>query len=278
MRILTDTINRIVANFDISCVVIDCAPGAMPYSAAAATLATVPLLIGRNEDATYQQIQVLPRRFQEFFPEFQPAKQSVVINAVSVREYFEAQAKKYAIADWIPLTSDVIHETEGLPNVESLRMLLFENYVIDLIKKFLIGHDHLIPSSHDVLPEKWVTMLTKLDRIHEAPRMRLLNIIRRLGIPGGIVGVVLGIVAFMIRDLEAIERFKSELTNAGIFFSLLGVVALGLGVYAMKERARIKSKANDLNMGGPDEIFKQLKKEQSHRQSLEELLKLTSSI
>ncbi len=278
LQLLSDTINRIVEMNSISCVVIDCAPGAMPYSAAAATIADVPLLIGRNEDATYRQIHVQAKRFQAIYPQFEPARQHVVINAVSVRDYYKENAKKYAIADWIPLTSDVIHETEGLVNIESLRMLLFENYVIDLIKKFLIGHDNLIPHAHDVLPEKWMKMLAKLPKVAEAPRMRRYRLAGRLGVLAGITMVICGVIAFLVRDLEAFSGHESSITTAGFALSIGGVVAAVAGFYSMANRARLERAAHELSQGGPDEVVKRLRKEESHRKLLEEILGLTESI
>ena len=87
-------IKALVMQYDISCVVIDCAPGANPYTAAAATLTDVPLFIGRNETATYEKIRVLPERFREWYSQFQPAKQRVIINAVSVKDLYEASTSR----------------------------------------------------------------------------------------------------------------------------------------------------------------------------------------
>lgn len=278
LQILVDTINRLVEINAISCVVIDCAPGTMPYTAAAATIADSPLLVGRNEDATYRQIDSQARRIMEIYPQFEPARQSVIINAVSVKELFESKAKQFAIADWIPLTGDVIHETEGLRNIESLRMLMFENYVIDLIKKFLIGNEHLIPNAHDVLPDKWTKMLRKINNIENTFRMRLYRNAARVGIPVGIFSIIVGIIAILGSDWDRLSAHSLLVSNIGVSLSAIGIATVLAGILALSRRANIQRLAFEIKEGGPEAIFKKIRSQQSDRKSLEDMLALTETI
>ena len=279
IQVVTDTVNQIVSMHGISCVVFDCEPGAKKYSAAAATLATTPLLIGRNEDSTYQQIQVLPLRFQKFYSTFQPAKQAVVINAVAVSDFYEERAKRYAVADWIPLTSDVIHETEGVQKIESLRMLLFENYVIDLIKKFLIGHDELIPNGHDVLPEEWLDMLKKLPRLSAAPRMKMLRFTARCLFT---LGCLLGLAALCILIAIQVGMIgtdgASDLNFGAIAGVGVGMFLIASAVFPMRERSRLERLAEELRVGGPEEVFRRIRLERSQRRQLNEMLSIVKKI
>jgi cellulose biosynthesis protein BcsQ len=227
--LLLNMIISLVAQYDISCVIIDCAPGANPYTAAAATLADYPLLIGRNEDTTYDQIRILPERFREWYSEFQPSKQRVIINSVTVKELYKIKAQQFSVFDYIPLTTDVILETEGLPRTGSLRMLLFEKYIVDIIKKVLVGMSHLIPKAPDVLGHEWMEMLEKLEHCKEAPtvrRLRILRYLRWFGMGIGLIGIILIILDRIITDFSLIS------SDIGIFTMSTGIlIAIG-GWYA----------------------------------------------
>lgn len=273
--LLQDTIKDLVRQYDISCVVIDCAPGANPYTAAAATLADVPLLIGRNEPTTFEQISVLPERFREWYDHFQPARQRVIINAVSVKDLYEARAEQYAVFDYIPLTSDVIHETEGLSRTGSLRMLLFEKYIVDIIKQVFVGMNHLVPEAPEVLGQEWIEVLTKLSRCEEAPRVRWL---RRLRVMWW-VGAALVVIGLALVGMHHLFRELPEmLTGVGTVVAISGVFLCAGGWYAESEHHRVLRVAKELVFGGPDEVFRKLKEGASHRRQLDDMKKLAATI
>lgn len=276
LRLLHDMIRALVVQYDISCVVIDCAPGANPYTAAAATLADIPLLIGRNEQATYDQIRVLPERFREWYPQFQPAKQRVIINAVGVRELYMLRAQQYSVFNYIPLTIDVILETEGLPRMESMRMLLFEKYIIDdIIKQVFVGKRHLIPEAPEVVGKEWIEVITKLDHCEEAPRVRRLRLYRHLRWVGAVL-VVIGIALIVLR--QVFDHLPAMLTTVGIVSAIAGVLLAAVGWYIENERQRILTTALKLVLGGPDEVLRKINEGASHRRELEEMKKLADTI
>lgn len=274
-RLLQDMITALVRQYDISCVIIDCAPGANPYTAAAATLADVPLLIGRNEQTTYEQIRVLPERFREWYNQFQPAMQRVIINAVSVKELFEVRAQQYSVLDYIPLTSDVIHETEGLSRTGSLRMLLFEKYIVDIIKQVFVGMSHLIPEAPEVVGQEWIEALKRLERCEEAPKVRRLRPFRHLRWVGMAL-VVIGVA--LVGSHQLFDDLPATLTNIGIVTAIAGILLGAGGWYAENERQHIVTAARNLVFGGPDEVFRKLKEGASHRRELDELKKLADTI
>jgi cellulose biosynthesis protein BcsQ len=274
-RLLQDTIRDLVRQYDISCVIVDCAPGANPYTAAAATLADFPLLIGRNEPTTYEQIRVLPERFREWYGQFQPAKQNVIINAVSVQDLYVTNAAKYAVFDFIPLTSDVIHETEGLSRTGSLRMLLFEKYIVDIIKKLFVGMGHLIPESPEVLGQEWLEVLKKLGRCEEAPKIRWLRRLSPLFWAGAAL-VLTGVA--LVGARQAFADLPVALSNLGIAGAIVGVALSAVGWYFESQRQGILRAARELVFGGPDEVFRKLKEGVSHRRQLDEMKKLADTI
>jgi cellulose biosynthesis protein BcsQ len=274
-KLLLDMIQALVMQYDIACVVIDCAPGANPYTAAAATLADVPFLIGRNEQTTYDQIRVLPERFREWYDQFQPARQRVIINAVSVKDLYETRAQQYAVFDYIPLTSDVIHETEGLSRTGSLRMLLFEKYIVDIIKQVFVGMSHLIPEAPEVMGQEWMEVLNRLERCEEAPKVQRLRSFRHLwwvGVTLVVIGVALVGVHHIFDDLPATH------TNIGIVIAIGGLLLIIGGWYAVSEHQRILTAAQKLVLGGPEEVFQKLKEGASHRKELDEMKKLADTI
>jgi len=275
IRILLDMIKSLVMQYNISCVVIDCAPGANPYTAAAATLADVPFLIGRNEATTYEQIRVLPERFREWYDQFQPARQRVIINAVSVKQLFESRAQQYSVFDYIPLTSDVILETEGLPRTGALQMLLFEKFLVDIIQQVFVGMTHLIPEAPEVLGPEWIEALTKLQRCEEAPKIKRLSPLRHLRWVGAVL-VLAGLALITARQMS--KELPQVLTTLGIVGAVAGVALAAGGWYAEGERQRIMTAARELVFGGPGEVFRKLKEGASHRRGLEEMKKLAATI
>jgi hypothetical protein len=273
--ILLDMINALVIQYNIACVVIDCAPGANPYTAAAATLASFPFLVGRNETTTYEQIRLLPERFREWYDQFQPAKQRVIINAVSVKELYDERAKQYAVFDYIPLTSDVIHVTEGLPHTETLQMLLFEKYIVDIIKQVFVGMNHLIPEAPEVVGQEWIETLYKLEHCEEAPKVRHLRNVSRLRWVGAVI-VLIGIA--LIGSHRVFENLPAKLADIGIPVTIAGVAIAAAGWYAESNRQRILTAARDLVFGGAEGIFRKLKAGATDRKALDEMKRVASTI
>jgi len=277
VELLTDMIQTLVRQHDIACVVIDCPPGLDPYTAAAAAIADRPLLIGRNEEATFQQIWELPERFREWYSEFQTARQRVIINAVAVTETFGPRSERYSVLDYIPLVSEVIHDTEGIPEESrnDFRMLLFEKWVIDIIQKVLHGMDHLIPKAPDVLGKEWADTLDRLNHCESAPVIRRLRILSGLRWAGAALAV-LGIVLIGVRQM--VNGSPSSLTNWGIFAAIAGFAVAGIGWYAEVRRQRILAAARALVAAGPDGVFKKILGGESDRRALQDLKKTADSI
>lgn len=273
--LLVDAVQALVEQYAISCVVIDCAPSDNPYSAAAAALADIPLYIGRNEPPSYEGIHRLPERFREWFPSFQPAMQRVIVNGVTVKELFDKRAENYAIADYIPLTTDVIHETEGLPQVGSLRMLLFEKYVVDIIQQVFVGMGHLIPEAPEVLGPEWLEGLRRLQRAESAPEVRRLAVVARLRWAGAAL-VLAGLAVWVLR--QALDDFPAAVERWGMLGAVAGAVLFAVGWYAESRRARLLRAARELVDSGPDEVFRRLQEGMSHRQALDEMKRLAETI
>lgn len=275
IKLLKDMITALVMQYDISCVVIDCAPGANPYTAAAATIADFPLLIGRNEQATYEKIRVLPERFREWYTHFQPARQRVIINAVTVKDLFTLRSKQYSVFDYIPLTTDVILETEGLPRTGSLRMLLFEKYIVDIIKQIFVGMNHLIPECPDVLGDEWIEALDKLEHCELSPKMRRLRFLRHfkwIGISLILAGIIFIGSHHIFKDLPKI------LNNIGMATSIVGILCIVYGLHTEKTRQNILTSAQKLVSGGADEVFRKLQEGVSHRKELDNMKNFADTI
>lgn len=274
-KLLRDMMQALVMQYDIALVVIDCPPGVDPYSACAAALADVPLLIGRNEQATYDGIRNLPERFREMYPKFQPAKQRVIINAVTVKELYEKRAEQFGILDYVPMVSDVIHETEGLNRIESYRTLLFEKYVCDIIRLVLIGVNHLIPEAPSVLGQEWVEAIGRLGRIEEAPKARKLKFFGYLRWVGT-ASLVLGVAVFGANTLWDSLPNTFRTIRSGLL--IVGLLSLICGLYAASARNRLVLAAKDLVIGGPDQVFEMLKNGVAARRQLDKMKKLAESI
>jgi cellulose biosynthesis protein BcsQ len=275
IELLRDMIQALVVQYDISCVVIDCAPNANPYTAAAAMLSNIPLLIGRNEATTYEQISVLPERFREWYSSFQPTKQRVIINAVASKERYGEQARQYSIFNYIPLISDVIYETEGLDCTECMRMLLFEEFMVEIIEQVFVGKNHLIPTKPDIVGKEWIDILEALEHCKDAPKVRLLWLLALLRWVGAVL-VVSGIVLIVVHQF--FDKLSTVLMNSGIAAAIVGIFLVIVGWYAQSERQRILTTAGELVLGGSEAIFKMVKEGASHRKKLDEMQKIAETI
>ena len=277
LGLLKDLIQNLAAQYDISCVVLDCAPGANPYTAAAATLADIPIFIGRNEQASYDGMRILPEKFREWYPEFQPASQRAVVNAVAVAEAFKARSEHYNVLDYIPLVTDVILEVEGLNRTESFRMILFEKYLIDIIKQVFVGMgvDYLIPEAPQVLGQEWLDVLTKLDRCEEAPSLKRLHMIGYLRWVGAVVA---GLAAVAWGATQVVKDLPAAATEAATTGIIAGLVILAIGWYAENKRHGTIAAARELSAAGPDEVIKMLAAGPTDRKQLDQFRKLADSI
>lgn len=274
-RLLSDMISALVIQYDISCVVIDCPPAANPYAAAAATRADYPFFVGRNEIKDLDQIWSFPERFREWYPNFQPAKQRAIINSVAATELYNTRADRYPVFSYIPLIGDVILETEGLYRAESLRMLFFENLMVDIIKQVFTGMNHLIPDAREVIGEEWIDTLIKLERYEEAPKIRHLHFFSKLRWTSMSL-IIIG-VGFL-GSRRVFENLPLTFTNIGIVCVIVGTFLTAGGWYAYSERQRIATIAQKLVYGGPEGVIEKLKEGASHRKELDEMMKLADTI
>jgi MinD-like ATPase involved in chromosome partitioning or flagellar assembly len=275
LDLLRDLIRNLVTQYDISCVVIDCKPGPNPYAAAAATLADAPLLIGRNEPTTYSQIHWLPEQFREMYPSMQSARQRVVINAVAAQHLYDSRAQEYTIFDWIPLISDVIHMTEGHMSVDTFRIMMFDQYMVEIIKRVLVGRTDLIPSLPEVVGKEWIDTLKLLERCAEAPRMRRYGLLRHLRWVGG--AVVLAAIGLAVWHQLA-DVPPSWLKPAAIA-TVIGGLLIGIaGWWAQSEHHRILGLASELVFNGPGYVLQKIQSGSSHRKDLDEMRKLAGTI
>ncbi len=275
LELLRDLIRSLVMQNDISCVLIDCKPGPNAYAAAAAALASHPLLIGRNEEATYDQIQWLPEQFHAMFSSMQPAKQRVIINAVASKDLFNDRKAKYSIFDWIPLVSDVIFVTEGHDSVDAFRMMMFDKYVVDIIQEMLVGRSDLIPTPPEMLGKEWVAALQKLERCDEAPRMRRYRALRHLRWTGAVL-VLMGIAFFLYQRLA--DKPPDWIVPAAVTGIVAGLVLAVAGLWAHAERLRILAFARELVFNGPGYVLHAVGQGATQRRRLDTMQKLANTI
>lgn len=274
-NILNDVIESIVEQYDISCVIIDCYPGGEPYSAAAATLADIPLFIGRNDPPSYEGIDRIPEMFRESYPEFDEHKQTVIINSVLAKDQFDERAKRYKIFDWIPFTPDIILETEGLSRVGSYQMLLIDKYLVDIMKKKMIGWNHLIPE--DPLPEEYGEVIEKLKHVDRAPKMRRMRLVGHLSWLG-IIPAVVGVGLVAAHGVLDGDDGSTTTMSIGIVFLAIGIISTAGGWYFKYVYKRISRKARELIDGGPQLIMEKLSEGRSSRKELDEIMKLADTI
>lgn len=154
-------------------------------------------------------------------------------------------------------------------------MLLFEKYIVDIIKQAFVGMSHLIPEVPEVLGQEWIEALNRLERCVEAPKVQRLRRFRHLRW----VGVALLVIGVALVGLyQFFEDLPATLTKIGIVTAIAGVLLVAGGWYTESERQRILTAARKLVFGGPDEVFRKLKEGASHRRELDEMRKLADTI
>jgi hypothetical protein len=154
-------------------------------------------------------------------------------------------------------------------------MLLFEKYIVDIIKQVFVGMSHLIPEAPEVMGQEWMEVLNRLERCEEAPKVQRLRSFRHLwwvGVTLVVIGVALVGVHHIFDDLPATH------TNIGIVIAIGGLLLIIGGWYAVSEHQRILTAAQKLVLGGPEEVFQKLKEGASHRKELDEMKKLADTI
>lgn len=289
LNLLNEMVQHVVDKYHISCVIFDCGPIVNPYTAAATEIATGAFIIGQNEPITYQSIGVQATRIQEMYPQFTSSKMKIIINKVRGLERLNLMKSQMEIFFHIPLTVEVIDASEGVANVSELRMLLLENYMIELVRKILIGYPDLVPKPHVLLTGEWKHLLNTVNDLDGAPKMKRLRLMTHLLWPGVLTcALALAIFVFGVLTPKSPPADTSSVAGsdagirrtsiASLVIAPIGLFLFGVGVYGKREQKRLRQSIRQVQEGGADWLFTQLKGAESARARLTEISSLARSL
>jgi cellulose biosynthesis protein BcsQ len=143
---LSTLLKEAAAKYDIKLIIIDCGPIVDPLTASAAFMSDDAFIIGQNEPITFRSLQSYTTRIREFLPDFGASNVRVILNKVRGRV-----TQQTAIFAVIPFTLEIVDVSEGLTNIDEVRLTFLDDCIRDLIKNiFKINHDEFIPDYESV--------------------------------------------------------------------------------------------------------------------------------
>lgn len=144
---LAKLLNEAAEEYKISLILIDCGPIVDPLTASAAFMSEHAFIIGQNEPITFRSLQSYATRIHEFLPEFNAANVRVILN--KVRGNIAQRTGIYAV---IPFTMEVVDFSEGLTNIDEVRLMYLDHCVRELVKSIFSGrYEELVPEPQAVL-------------------------------------------------------------------------------------------------------------------------------
>jgi len=263
---LIELIKKSIELYDISFIVIDCGPIINPYTAAAAHIADHAFIIGQNEAISYQSLSNYPFKIKEFYHNFNSSKMSVILNKVrgKVQEGYDV----FAV---IPFTIDIVDFSEGLENIDTFRLALFDKHIQNMIEKLFKHQEIYVPEFSRILPPELATITSRIPQYRNSRKYKRLKL-------GGTVFVLmfivflLGIVAKMFSEqINNFMNWSFEMPFA-LLIVLGGLSALSLFFFV--KFIKYESLLKKVEVEGESYIA-QLLQSQSGRADLNKL-KLTS--
>jgi len=304
LNILSSLLISAVEKYNISCVVIDCGPIINPYTAGAAQLADRAFIIGQNEPISFASLGNYAQRIQEIYPDFTTTKMKIIINKVRGWEQLQERQLQTNVFHAIPFTIDIVDVGEGVQNIDEMRLLMFEDHIVEIIRKIFEGdHPELIPEKDALLPPEWNGLVQKADSLEKAPRLKRLGWLRLL-IPLGLLLMVLGTFFFFsakvpaatiskgvdtttVKDPELLRQIREEQMkiqtardqqNIGIVLMAGGLLIFGFGLSIGQRRRSYMKTIHNLKTGGADWLMRSLKGSRRERVTLDRLRRIAAKI
>lgn len=189
LEIIRSLIKSAINKYKISCVLIDCGPVVNPYTAAAAYISDMAFIIGQNEPITYDNYTHYAHRIREFYEDFQTTHVNLVLNKTrgKIPETISAFAN-------IPFTMEVVDVTEGLDDIDEMRLTMFDNYIYDIVKKtFERNHPKFIPDPNIMLPKTWPKIPELVNSLSKSGELKISKALKNL-LPTGIILIFISLI------------------------------------------------------------------------------------
>jgi len=142
-------LNVAAKQHQIAAIVIDCGPIVDPLTAGAACISDMAFIVGQNEPISFQALQNYSIRIRDFFPDYDASRTKVLLNKVRGRVLQESSI--YAV---IPFTMEVIDYSEGLQDIDAMRLVYFDRCVYEILCSAMADrYPELVPNPDAVLTE-----------------------------------------------------------------------------------------------------------------------------
>lgn len=221
LGIVRGLIDSAASKYNISCVLIDCGPTIDPYTAAAAQLADRAFIIGQNEPISREALRDYRAKIRDdFYSNFNFDKMAIILNKV------RAVVPEAGFSAIIPFTIDIVDISEGIKDVDEVRLALLDHYIFDLLRKTLEkDYPDLVPNARAILPKEWSSLVERAPELAKSLRMKGLGISKWV-LP---FGVLLSACLLILRFIFDID-FVFDIDQASATSMLEYLVALGMTV------------------------------------------------
>jgi cellulose biosynthesis protein BcsQ len=221
VRRITELLRAASAKYQIDLILVDCGPIVDPLTASAAFMSDKAFIIGQNEPITFQSLQNYAMKIRDFFPGFESAKVRVILNKVRGRIIHHA-----AIFATIPFTMEVVDYSEGLENIDEIRLAYLDSCVREIISSvFRQQNSELIPGHETVLTPSQKEVIDRIANYSETKWYRRLKRLAPLFF-AGCCAVLLSIVLYLL------GRESGELAQSTVLTKTLPLILLALGALA----------------------------------------------
>jgi len=225
LKIILSIIDVAINKYSISCVLIDCeARVDFPYTAVGAHLADQAYIIGENVSICREAFKNYIAKMKTYFEDFNSMKMKLILN--KVRGVPEDLGKDMGYFAIIPFTMDVVDVSEGIKDVDRVRLTLLDRYILDLVKRtFEDKHPDLVPDQKVILSEDWLTLLEWASALKKSIRMRLFSFRWVLVFIGAVLLSVILVCKYIykIREFGDFHTKEEDTAEVQYFFDTISI-------------------------------------------------------
>lgn len=237
-------------------ILIDCGPIVDPLTASAAHMSNIAFIIGQNEPISFQALQNYAVRIREFFPEFNASKARVVLN--KVRGPIFSKSSIYAS---IPFTMEVVDYSEGLPNIDEVRLIYLDHCVYGIVKSiFESSYPELVPGPESVLTPNQRETIDSIDQYVSTRwyiHLKRRSVTLYIGIVVSLIGMSIFILPKMMDVTKETFIFENKNYIGGITIAV-GILFAIFGAYLFYQLRHVKSIIRLKNVDGYEGLLKLL--------------------
>lgn len=257
LKIIRTLIDSAIKKYNINCVLIDCGPTLNdPYTAAAAHIADQAFVIAQNEPTCREALKNYTSKIMEFYHNFNTMKMRIVLN--KVRAVVPEQMGFFSV---IPFTMDIVDISEGIKDIDEIRLTLLDHYIFDIVKRsFEKTLPQLIPDAKIILPEGWRKLVENASEMAKSFRIKFCKLAKKLLFPIG------GLTTLCLLALKIIFGIDKVFDLFSIYYLFIPtVILLGIGILGWQHYREPKLYLDNLIEKKEEFLFIELRKKSGRR-------------